>query len=184
MQSIPIQPLTIEPLCTTNEGEDEANGLISLRVCQDCQSSLMGAFNHCLSQHSPSMRSIHEIDPIVDGQLKSEQPYFDIVQDPTVAIVRTDKVAKDRFLFAQNQINCKHTGLLSAQMAKDKTGVISTKAAANVAKGFSGALYKRMLHHKDKQIQGLQSKIYEQDLVEGAHEKNVELLKKALNKVT
>jgi hypothetical protein len=144
----------------------------------------MGAFNHCLSQHSPNLSSIHEIDPVLDGQLTTEQPYFDIVKDPTVAVVRgADKVTKDRFLFAQHQINKEHSGILSTQMAKEKTGIISTKVGANAAKGFSGALYKRMLDHKDRQIQELQSKIYEQDLVEGAQDKNVESLKKALNKV-
>ena len=185
--SIPNHLASIEPLCmpsTTDEGENDNKGLLSLRVCQDCQSSLLGAFNHCLSQHSPNISSIHEIDPVQDGLSTSEQPYFDIIKDPTIPIVRNvaDHITKDRFLFAQQKMNKEQTGILSNQFAKEKSGLISTQNATT-GKGFSGALYKRMLDHKDKQIQELQSRIYEQDMAGGAQEKNVDALKKALNKV-
>lgn len=181
--SIPANHSPIAPLCISHEEENESKGLLSLRVCQDCQSSLLGAFNHCLSQHSPNISSIHEIDQAQDAILTSEQPYFDIIKDPSATIVPGDKVTKDRFLFAQKKMNKEKTGIISTQIAKEKPGIISTQAGSNSSKGFSGALYKRMLDHKDRQIQELQSKLYEHDLVEGAQEKNVESLKKALNKV-
>lgn len=101
--------------------------LVSLRVCKECQNTLLHAFNHCLSKQGNStqstaaaddgnyssigvapaftMDSIHQIDEVEDGKQLKEPPYLALVKDPTkprntIFLNSTDKVARDRATFA------------------------------------------------------------------------------------
>ena len=177
---------TLPPEADANLDQSKESIMLSLRVCAECQASLMGAFNHCLSQHGdmPSISSIQEIDEIKDGLLTSEQPYFDIVPDPTIIKSTTfdsgsERVAKDRWVFAEKkraQQKLEHFSTQAAQVIKVKG------LGVEKGKSFSGALYKKMLDYKDKEIQQLREQLYEKNLAEDFESKNVDRLRHALSK--
>jgi hypothetical protein len=159
---------------------------VSLRVCTDCHKTLLHAFDHCLSHQGelPELKSIHEIDEIRDAIVSSEQPYFEVITDPTVGTKKPNpgegslKVAKDRWVFAEQKRSKEKRNNLSKQLAQ----ALPVKGGTNGPKAFSGALYKQMLDHKDREIQSLREQLYEYRLAEGFEAQNVDKLKRALNK--
>ncbi|KAJ3207077.1 hypothetical protein HDU67_007689 [Dinochytrium kinnereticum] len=200
--------------------------LVSLRVCKQCQSSLMGAFEHCLSRHAntaagivtdPSshgmeegdlnvdpatdgtqgknatprhtlttstgavvpalMESIHQIDEVEDGKRLTDPPYFEIIHDPTEKLntVYNDfsqRIERDRYVFYESKA--------AAAAAAAERNVAS--AGKTPPRFFSGALYKRTLEAKDKEIRQLREKLYDRTVSEKREHSNVEKLKVALNR--
>jgi hypothetical protein len=187
-QSLPLSTshsldeLTINP----KDGHNHNSISVSLRVCTDCHKTLLHAFDHCLSHQGelPELKSIHEIDEIRDAIVQSEQPYFEVITDPTVGAKKPNpeeeslKVAKDRWVFAEQKRAKEKRVNLSRQLAQ----ALPVKGGGSGPKAFSGALYKQMLDHKDREIQSLREQLYEYRLAEGFEAQNVDKLKRALNK--
>ncbi|KAI8855103.1 hypothetical protein BC829DRAFT_412756 [Chytridium lagenaria] len=176
-ENIPAEDETSEIFPENPQTQDPM--LVSLRVCKQCQSSLMTAFDHCLSQHAntspkdpnivPLLESIHQIDEIQDGTRLSDPPYFEIIRDPTEKLntISNDfsqKISRDRHVFYQTK---------AAAAAAEKS---------SAPRFFSGALYKRTLEAKDKEIRALRERLYDRTVGEKREHTNVEKLKVALNR--
>lgn len=184
-QSVPLSTCqSLDELANPNDGHQNHNSVsVSLRVCTDCHKTLLHAFDHCLSHQGelPELKSIHEIDEIRDAIVQSEQPYFEIITDPTAGAKKPNleeaslKVAKDRWVFAEQKRAKEKRANLSKQLAQ----ALPVKGGS---KAFSGALYKQILDHKDREIQSLREQLYEYRMSEGFEAQNVDKLKKALNK--
>lgn len=157
---------------------------ISLKVCTDCKDALLRSFHHCLSHQGemPELSSFYEIDEIKDAIQLKEPPYFDILRDPTAKVPPVDleseqhKVIRDRWVFAEQKKSHKENKFFCFQAAQQRS------VAGQNSKGFSGALYKRMLDHKDKEIQTLKAQLYDRHLAENHESQNVHRLKNALSK--
>lgn len=172
------------------EGTGENNArplLISLRVCKECQNALLRAFDHCLAKRGdePIMQSVYEIDEVQDAQQLTEPPYFKIVKDPTKPknTVYTDvseKVERERWAFYEKRKAAlrEHPGNLRTKPVNG-AGRGSGIAAGTV---FSGALYKRVLDVKDKEIQMLREQLYDRTMSEKLEHGDVDKLRAALKK--
>ncbi|KAJ3208886.1 hypothetical protein HDU82_001794 [Entophlyctis luteolus] len=152
--------------------QDDAQLLVSLRVCKSCQTSLMKVFDHCLSRHTACSDSWNEIDEIADSKLTSRAPYYEIVRDPTILPNKVfgsgdGGVERDRAVFYESQ----HLKKLTAK-------------GPNIGKSkfFSGALYKRTIEAKDREIKQLREKLYDATAQSRMEHQNVQNLKVALNK--
>jgi hypothetical protein len=163
----------------SNHGAQESVQSLSLTVCKKCQDILLEVFEHCLNKHGESipLLSTHHIDEEADGRIQSEVPYFDIVKDPTTNKHKPafedpgEKIERDRWVQQQNRN--KQNRLDIGQKAKGlgiKTG-----------KCFSGAIYKRMLDAKEREITQLRTQLYETTQREATETDNVKKLKRALN---
>jgi hypothetical protein len=170
----------IEPM--EEIGHDHSAGQnVSLSVCKHCQDSLLGAFEHCLSKNGETMafQSIHDIDEDADARLQTEPPVFNIIKDPT-ATKNTplidnpqSQVERDRWVFQQSK---------SAAAKMDITAKKTKGLGVKTGRHFSGAIYKRMLDAKEKEITELRKKLYDSMRREENESDSVRKLKKALNK--
>jgi hypothetical protein len=158
----------------------EVPQVLPLVVCKHCEDSLQGAFNHCLSKHGDYMPldSTYEIDEEQDGILKSEPPYFNIIKDPIkssnpVFENPQQRIERDRWVAQQKRHNSDKLDL-----GKPKIKGLGVKTGKN----FSGALYKRMLEAKEREITTLRKELYETVQRGTAENDNVTKLKRALNK--
>jgi hypothetical protein len=151
----------------------------TLKVCKHCQDTLLGAFDHCLSKHGETIQfdSIHDIDEEADGKIQTEAPLFDIIKDPTIskkAILPNphSDIERDRWVLQQ------------AKQTASKLDVTAKKKGLGVKTGrhFSGAIYKRMLDAKEKEITDLRRKLFESLKREENENDSVRKLKNALNK--
>ncbi|KAJ3407248.1 hypothetical protein HDU80_009279 [Chytriomyces hyalinus] len=158
--------------------QEEGGGsmLLSLRVCTCCQSSLMTVFEHCLSRHreenGEKLDSFHQIDEVADAQQLKSPPYYQVIKDPTIkanAIYEdvAQKVEKDRNVFCETQF---------IKNLKTKGPTFGN------SRFFSGAIYKRTIDAKDREIRHLREKLYEQQIASKIDNQNVKNLKVALNK--
>ncbi|KAJ3415277.1 hypothetical protein HDV05_005287 [Chytridiales sp. JEL 0842] len=184
---------TVEPIesrASTDLADPNAANpvLVSLHVCKDCQHSLMGAFDHCLSKHhggsalqnahSFNLESIHQIDEVEDAKILTEPPYFELIPDPTkrANTIFDDilhKVERDRTVYYQGKMNSSHNQGGPNSVSKD---------VVLGGKFFSGSLYKRTLEQKDKEIRMLREKIYDLTCQEKLEHNNVMKLQAALKK--
>ncbi|KAJ3103497.1 hypothetical protein HDU97_010080 [Phlyctochytrium planicorne] len=194
--------------------------LVSLRVCKECQKSLLGAFEHCLSRHANTaapqvhsqelmeglaaiaeagntdgiagktatphhaavanavpalMDSMNQIDEVEDAKRLHDPPYFEIIKDPTEKLntVYDDfarKIDRDRHVFYETKAS-------AAAAAAERAG-----RPRKSPRFFSGALYKRTLEGKDREIRQLRQRLYDRTLSEKHEHSNVEKLKVALNR--
>lgn len=161
-----------------NQVEDGAT--LSLSICKRCQDYLLHAFDHCLSKHGEPipLMSTHNIDEVSDGKFMSNPPLFDIVRDPTLSNKKIafgdpkERLDRDRWIHQQAKL-------------KEAKFDISTPRIKGLGvksgKSFSGALYKRMLDAKDKEIYALRTQIFEISRREESDADNVKKLRKALN---
>lgn len=138
---------------------------------------MLEAFEHCLRGENPNLNSIRQIDEQEEGKARTEQPYFEIVRDPTInfkgRVNEAQELAdRDRWVYQQSKkplildkiYNCKNEHL-------------------SVSKGsFSGAIYKRMLDAKEKEITQLRRKLYEVMKTRENESTNVHRLRVALNR--
>ncbi|RKO94584.1 hypothetical protein BDK51DRAFT_29870 [Blyttiomyces helicus] len=169
---------------------------VSLHVCKRCQDSLLGAFDHCLAQHAHShstglgglLQSVHAVDEVEDARRLDEPPYFRIVRDPTrpknqVYVDIADKVERERWVtFEGRRAAAAREDPQNARVSHGKSK--AEKAGMGIDSGhvFSGALYKRTLEAKDKEIQHLREKLYDRIVAEQAEHATVDKLRTALNK--
>jgi hypothetical protein len=146
-------------------------GDVSLHVCKQCQSELMGVFQHCLSKSgsSANLDSLHKVDEIMDAQRLNNPPYFQVIKDPTI---KANEVFDD----------------FSHKIAKERTVYYQSKA--NNSKGpsfgqsrfFSGNLFRRSLEAKDREIRMLREELFDRAKSESIEHRNVERMKNALDK--
>jgi hypothetical protein len=154
---------------------------ITLSVCKHCQDSLLGAFEHCLSKNGETMafQSIHDIDEDADAQLQTEPPVFDIIKDPTASKNTPlldhpqSQIERDRWVLHQSK---------SAAAKLDITAKKAKGLGVKTGRHFSGAIYKRMLDAKEKEITELRKRLYDSMRREENESDSVRKLKKALNK--
>ncbi|KAJ3314142.1 hypothetical protein HDV04_000914 [Boothiomyces sp. JEL0838] len=174
---------SIGSICDLPETEIPHNPeSLAFKVCQHCQTSLLGAFEHCLAKNGEPINfaSSHQINEEADGVLSSEMPYFDIIKDPTQGF------QKPLFNNPKEQIERNNWVL---HQSKQKNTKLDIRAGGTVkglgiqsGKNFSGTLYKRMLDAKDKEINQLRAHLYETAKREKAESVNVKKLKNALSK--
>ncbi|KAJ3009610.1 UNVERIFIED_CONTAM: hypothetical protein HDU68_002585, partial [Siphonaria sp. JEL0065] len=156
----------------------EANA--TLRVCRCCQDQLMTVFDHCLSRHHDAtedkdmrLASFHQIDEVEDAKITTLPPQFDVIKDPTLKAnaifddIQT-RLERDRSVFCESQI------LKNYRHGKGPT--------FGTSKFFSGALYKKTIEEKDREIRQLREKLYDKSLSEKLEQENVKHLKVALTK--
>lgn len=153
---------------------------MSLNVCKQCQASLMGAFEHCLTRHGEpiSVDSVYQIDEEADGQQQTPAPLFDIIKDTSkkekpMFESSIDKIERDRWVLGQSK---KSKETLSI------TGPRLKGLGVKTGKSFSGAIYKRMLDAKEKEIAHLRGQLYQTMKREEFESVNVQKLRKALNR--
>ena len=177
----------------------------SWKVCLTCQNALLGAFDHCLGKNSEPIlpTSVHHIDEVADAVPQHEVPYFDIVKDPTRSKDKTfvdahEKVERDRWVLSQKKQATMRDEVGMLERSLPKGGVASNAYLSKVAKNtkipnvpgngvqngalFSGAIYKRMLDTKDKEIQQLREKLFDTLRKERFEAENVQRLRVALNR--
>ncbi|KAI8903666.1 hypothetical protein DFJ77DRAFT_100632 [Powellomyces hirtus] len=191
-----------QPLCSSSaqdpgmvpmEGQEHllqhSSVVLSLRACTQCQEALVGAFDHCLGKANerPIMESVNQIDEVDDGRRLTDPPYFRIIEDPTKPknTVYTDvsqKVERERWAFNESRKAAKN----------EQPGNYRTAPSLGVGFGrvtgiqsghlFSGAVYKRTLDAKDKEIQMLREQLYERIIAEKNEQGDVQKLRGALKK--
>ncbi|KAI9341887.1 hypothetical protein BDR26DRAFT_1006848 [Obelidium mucronatum] len=180
----PIAPLSIGALTAgAHVGEAEAgaegdthSGTDTLRVCRCCQGQLLAVFEHCLARRdaaAAALASFHEIDEAKDAALTRNAPAFDVIRDPTrkANAVFDDiqtRLERDRAVFCEAQI------LKTFRHGKGPT--------FGSSRFFSGAIYKRTIEEKDREIKQLREKLYDKTLSEKLEQSNVKHLKVALTK--
>ncbi|KAJ3326043.1 hypothetical protein HDV06_002428 [Boothiomyces sp. JEL0866] len=174
---------SIGSICELSEPEIPHNPeSLAFKVCQHCQTSLLGAFDHCLAKNGDPINfaSSHQINEEADGVLLSEMPYFDIIKDPTQGSQKPlftnpkDQIERDNWVLHQSKQKTTKPEMRGTGTVKG-LGIQSGKS-------FSGTLYKRMLDAKDKEINQLRAHLYETAKREKAESINVKKLKNALNK--
>ncbi|KAJ1568272.1 hypothetical protein HK405_003076 [Cladochytrium tenue] len=172
----------------TNDSESDQL-LLSLRVCRLCQDQLLQAFEHCLSRRAaaaplPNLESVLLIDEVADATPLTEPPHFQVVRDPTTAQGGASAAAaagcttgpsrlveKDRTLFQAD---------LQARAALDPRSIKAPTIGQ--PKGFSGALHKRAIEARDREIRALRDCLYDRTTAERREHQNVAKLKAALAK--
>ncbi|KAJ3114862.1 hypothetical protein HK100_001535 [Physocladia obscura] len=134
----------------------------------------MAVFEHCLSKHAEysKLESFHEIDEIADAILTQPPPLYNVVKDPTItenAVLEnvSQRIERDRNVFCEAQLLHK---------LKTKGPTIGSSHF------FSGAIYKRTIESKDREIRQLREKLYDKTVSSKIDEVNVKNLKAALNK--
>lgn len=153
----------------------------SLTVCKQCQDVLLGAFEHCLSKHGEPLPllSTHHIDEEADGKILIEPPSFDIIKDPTLSQPKKpafddpkERIERDRWVQQQAKLRAARLDITAPKVKG---------LGVKTGKSFSGAIYKRMLEAKDKEINQLRAQLYDTARKELLESENVKKLKKALN---
>jgi hypothetical protein len=155
----------------------ESNPITST-ICLDCQKLLLYSFEHCLTKQGGfvPLPSTHEVDEDEDAKILTEAPLFDIVKDPTRFNPR------DAFESPQDVID--RETWVHQQSKKVNAFYIPNIKGLGIKpeKSFSGAIYKRMLDAKDKEIMALRSELYEASKLKEYETENVRKLKHALHK--
>jgi hypothetical protein len=154
------------------------NNPITSAICIDCQKLLLHSFEHCLTKQGVfvPLPSTHEIDEVADGKILTEVPLFDIVKDPTRFNPRDafedpqDAIDRETWVHQQSK-------KLTALFVPNVKGL-----GIKPGKAFSGAIYKRMLDSKDKEIMNLRSDLYEASKLKEFETENVRKLKHALHR--
>jgi hypothetical protein len=146
--------------------EDEQHVMVSLLVCKQCQDSLLGTFQHCLSKKhhnttSPqfSLNALTQIDEVHDSKRMTDPPYFNIIKDPTrpknaLYVPAADTIARDRLI------------------------VREMKAAHPV----KGHLYNQNIQQHKKEIMKLKQQLYDKSRQEEFQLDNVDKLRTSLQK--
>ncbi|KAJ3277035.1 hypothetical protein HDV01_000087 [Terramyces sp. JEL0728] len=174
---------SIGSICEISEPETPHNPeALAFKICQHCQTSLLGAFDHCLAKNGEPIHfaSSHQINEEEDAILGSEMPYFDIIKDPTLNHQKPlfmnprEKIERDNWVLLQG----KQKGI----KLEGRGGGTVKGLGIQSGKSFSGTLYKRMLDAKEREINQLRAHLYEITKREQAESINVKKLKNALNK--
>ncbi|KAI8829989.1 hypothetical protein BJ741DRAFT_581730 [Chytriomyces cf. hyalinus JEL632] len=123
-------------------------------------------------KNGEKLDSFHQIDEVADAQQLKSPPYYQVIKDPTIkanAIYEdvAQKVEKDRNVFCETQF---------IKNLKTKGPTFGN------SRFFSGAIYKRTIDAKDREIRHLREKLYEQQITSKIDNQNVKNLKVALNK--
>lgn len=176
--------VSIDKLHDTETGISE---LAKLQVCLECQAHLSHTFDHCLSKNETAiLESARVIEEETLGEIRTEQPYFSIIKDPishNPGIVTIDGIERDRWVRNQSKkpvISFPTTNSRErVGFAKRSDGKIDDKSFTS---GFSGAIYKRMLDAKDREIAGLRTQLYNVIQEKTANQKDVSRLRVALNR--
>ncbi|KAJ3014727.1 hypothetical protein HKX48_004993 [Thoreauomyces humboldtii] len=167
--------------------------VLSLRACEECQRALVSAFDHCLGRTNgqPLMESVNQIDEVDDGRRLTDPPYFEIVRDPTRPknTVYTDlsqKVERERWAFNETRKVAKMEQAGNARgVATVRGGVIYPPSpTTSIQSGhlFSGAVYKRTLEAKEREVQMLRGQLYDRISAEKTEQGDIEKLRGALKK--
>lgn len=168
----------------SEQDKEELVPKLSIDVCQHCQDTLLSAFDHCLAKHGDfvPIDSTYEIDEENDGLIRTDAPLFDIIQDPTINMTKPifenpkSIIERDKWVLSQKKIAA---GKLDLGIQKPKVKGLGVKPGN---KYFSGALYKRMLDAKEREITSLRQQLYETAQREASENQSVTKLKRALNK--
>jgi hypothetical protein len=114
---------------------------------------------------------------LIVGLARTEQPYFDIVRDPTALITAhqthdeaKDNIERERWVYQESK----------KPLALDRLSKGNHKSVAKG--GFSGAIYKRMLEAKEREINQLRKKLFDSMKMLGSESSNVHRLRAALNR--
>jgi hypothetical protein len=162
--------------CTDKTGQHEMIDFYSMKICTCCRDKLMTAFDHCLSQEGISeLNSNRRVDEEADGIPSSEQPYFDRVKMPEPLEFRNDASSK----IARSQWILKESKKTFERQAKDCQKKNSTEKESKL---FSGAIYKRILEAKDREIANVRGQLYDAIKKSESENTNIHKLKVALNK--
>ncbi|KAJ3075834.1 hypothetical protein HDU98_006770 [Podochytrium sp. JEL0797] len=139
----------------------------------------MTVFDHCLRKTTEEtaqesrLASFHQIDEIADATQLTAPPYYELVKDPTLRAnqifddVHT-KLERDRSVFCEAQV------VKAVKHGKGPT--------FGNSRFFSGAIYKRTIEEKDREIKHLREKLYDKSISERMEQQNVKHLKVALTK--
>jgi hypothetical protein len=174
-----IQELTDQG--THEQSPKNAETSLSLTVCKHCQDILLGAFDHCLGKQGEAipLLSTHHIDEESDAKILVPAPLFDIVKDPTLSTSKKlafedplEKTERDRWVNEQTKTFNKKLDINTPRLKG---------LGVKPGKSFSGAIYKRMLEAKDREINQLRTQIYDLSRRESQESSNLKKLKKALN---
>lgn len=165
------------------EGEQDNGDSAILKVCQECKTTLLHAFEHCLSKNGDyePLPSTHEINEVKDAELLSQVPYFDILKDPTrharkPNFLEPSKIVeKERWILKQQKDASK--ALEMPYNAKKMTS-----SGVKQGKKFCGTIYKRMLEAKEHEITKLRGQLYETLKREQFESTNVKKLRVALGR--
>ena len=193
VRSPKLPPLTPDAItrfsyCQSHFGEDirlpspsndrEDSIVASMKVCEKCKDALLKTFDHCLVKAGGDLnplQSVRYIDEEADATPKTEQPYFDIIADPTkrpYVDENQQKVERERFILHQSK---------KAQSKLEKSLPIALNHSSKPI-GFSGAIYKRMLDAKDHEINVLRGQLFDAKQRNETESANVRRLRIALNR--
>ena len=168
----------ISPAHSHKHAFEGVESVTALHVCQECQDTLIHAFEHCLSKSKIGVTSISAVEEVIDGIPLTDPPYFNVIKDPTqdrniLYIDPSEKLQTERIVFMRNMRN-----KLSESISPGKigSGKLATKGL------FAGSLYKSVLQAKDKEIDLLRSMLYEKTVSEKFEHENVEKLRGALQR--
>ncbi|KAI8590316.1 hypothetical protein BDZ88DRAFT_506306 [Geranomyces variabilis] len=191
------QTKSLRSMAHDHDASPDGSVVLSLKACAKCQEALVAAFDHCLSkgnEQQPLMESVNQIDEVEDGRRLTDPPYFKIIKDPTRPrnTVYTDisqKVERERWAFNERRKGSKHEQpgnyrTPSTAAAHSAVGIAFGKLTTNIQSGslFPGAVYKRTLEAKDKEIQMLREQLYERIAAEKTEQGDVQKLRGALKK--
>ncbi|KAJ3082870.1 hypothetical protein HK102_001424 [Quaeritorhiza haematococci] len=144
-----------------------------------------------------AIESIHHIDEVTDGMRLTEQPYFEIVKDPTrkknaVFVDGTaERIAREMAAYMEMKRASevppaaafgRSTTTNAAQLPSYTPATGITGKSIDNGHVFSGALYKRTLEAKNREILMLRERLHELTALEKAEQGNLEKLRHALNK--
>jgi hypothetical protein len=173
-----IGELSAAAITDNRSNQEDSTQSFSLTVCKQCQDALLGAFDHCLSKHGEPL-STHYIDEEADGKILVEPPSFDIIKDPTLSLQKKpafddpkEKIERDRWVQQQSKLRAARLDITTPKIKG---------LGVKCGKSFSGAIYKRMLEAKDREINQLRAHLYDTARKEFLESENVKKLKKALN---
>ncbi|KAI8823671.1 uncharacterized protein EV422DRAFT_504837 [Fimicolochytrium jonesii] len=166
--------------------ENAGHTSLSMRACPDCQEALLGAYNHCLMDtgtESSLLDSLNQIDEEEDGRRLTDPPFFRIIRDPTAPknTLYTDvgkKVERDRWAFQEG----KNASKLEQAKNKKLPCAVAKGAGVQGSHLFSGAIYKRTLDFKDKEIKMLREQLYDKIVSERADHEDAQKLRSVLKK--
>ena len=150
---------------------------ITSNICPDCQKVLLHAFDHCLNKQGEviPLSSTHEVDEEAHGKLLTDVPLFDIIKDPTRFNPRQAFENPQEVIEREKWVHKQAKKTVALAIPKVKGLGIKPR------RSFSGAIYKRMLDAKEREITGLRTQLYESSKLKAFETENVRKLKQALN---
>lgn len=139
-----------------------------------------------------NLESIHMIDEVADAIPLTKPPFFQIIKDPTLKANTvfddlSQRIERDRAVFYQSLQSSgarhqKGPSFAAGISFKAGTNAGSAVGAGATSKLFSGAIYRRTIEAKDKEIKHLREQLYDRVVGEKLEHQNVEKLRHALNK--